>query len=572
MKKCTLLILPILAVTLASCDLFNITPAVPDGSTIEIFSQSNNFTMALGEQITLYTKINNKINKGVTWSLVNNNGIVSSDTTGRLFALSVGTVEVHATSNVNASVSTFVNVTVLDTSSAEGGYYKVTNYGNYNSSKLNDARGWNTLGSNGNQKMIVVPVKLSNGPAWTSDKLTRLEKSFFGNSSDTGWESVSSYYKKSSYNQLNITGTVTGVLNIDKTIAGLTALYDGNEANVEYVAKAFYNSNLLTQNELKSFDQNSDGLVDSVVFIYSNNENGEDYWAWVSWFDPSSFSGFAANTVGKPGLRNHMWASYNFLNEGYGSGAGNADAHTFIHETGHILGLDDYYDYDSTASPLGKLDMMDYNILDHCAYSKMAMEWVKPYYIDGTKNSTTITIRSFNETGDYVLINNDWNKHTLDEFLLLELYTPTGLNTKDSSAAYPGNYERGFTIPGVRMLHVDARAGNTSTGVLTDTPTSTPQNYIFASNTPSSSEFRTPATRRDNKLVRIIQATGSKSLLSSANGRATNNDLFVTGSTFNSSSSSYFPNGRFNEGNLVGYSIVFNSVTSLGATITITKI
>ena len=52
-----------------------------------------------------------------------------------------------------------------------------------------------------------------------------------------------------------------------------------------------------------------------------------------------------------------------------------------IHETGHSLGLPDYYDYDGSQGPdggVGGLDQMDGNWGDHNCFSKYVLGWVAP--------------------------------------------------------------------------------------------------------------------------------------------------------------------------------------------------
>ena len=52
-----------------------------------------------------------------------------------------------------------------------------------------------------------------------------------------------------------------------------------------------------------------------------------------------------------------------------------------IHETGHALGLPDYYDYDDSVGPrggVGGLDMMDANWGDHNSFSKFLLGWLTP--------------------------------------------------------------------------------------------------------------------------------------------------------------------------------------------------
>ena len=68
------------------------------------------------------------------------------------------------------------------------------------------------------------------------------------------------------------------------------------------------------------------------------------------------------------------------------------DTHTYIHETGHFLGLNDYYSDTPTYSPIGKHDMMDANVGDHNSYSKMLLGWTKPYLVTG---NGTIDLNEF---------------------------------------------------------------------------------------------------------------------------------------------------------------------------------
>ena len=64
-----------------------------------------------------------------------------------------------------------------------------------------------------------------------------------------------------------------------------------------------------------------------------------------------------------------MWVSYDFVNDKYLDfyNYNKLDTHTFVHESGHLLGLNDYYCYDTenTWDPAGVLDMQSYNVGDH---------------------------------------------------------------------------------------------------------------------------------------------------------------------------------------------------------------
>ena len=84
--------------------------------------------------------------------------------------------------------------------------------------------------STGDVKMLVIPFNFAeNSSVYTNSnaagqKLKEdLNKCFFGSAEDTNyWESVSSYYKKSSYGKINITGTVTDIVSVNYTSTAST--------------------------------------------------------------------------------------------------------------------------------------------------------------------------------------------------------------------------------------------------------------------------------------------------------------------------------------------------------------
>jgi hypothetical protein len=139
-----------------------------------------------------------------------------------------------------------------------------------------------------------------------------------------------------------------------------------------------------------------------------------------------------------------------------------------------MLGLNDYYSYDKTKNsegksvyseaPSGMVDMMDFNIGDHDAYSKMLLGWVKPKVIDGSSSDFNLTLSSFTDTGDCVILRDTktdkWNGTPYDEYLLLQYYTTTGLNEQDSTG-YPewAKYGSGgcYKTSGLQVFHIDSR-------------------------------------------------------------------------------------------------------------------
>jgi M6 family metalloprotease-like protein len=146
------------------------------------------------------------------------------------------------------------------------------------------------------------------------------------------------------------------------------------------------------------FDLNSDGCIDGVWLVYGCPDYSNvasltsNFWAYT-YYD-YSIAGQSL-TLSNPSAYHYCWASYDFMYEMQDSwGKNKVDAHTYIHETGHLLGLDDYYvasDKATNAGPMGAVDMMDANVIDHDAYSKFSFGWVKPYVVS---SSCTIVLKA----------------------------------------------------------------------------------------------------------------------------------------------------------------------------------
>ena len=96
--------------------------------------------------------------------------------------------------------------------------------------------------------------------------------------------------------------------------------------------------------------------------------------------------------------------------------------------------------------------------LQHDIATKFALGWLHPYVVNG---ACDLTLRPSQTSGDCLLFpakGSTWNGSAFTEYLLLELYTPTGLNELDATTAY-SYHPQGYTLPGVRLLH-DVSAGS----------------------------------------------------------------------------------------------------------------
>ena len=201
------------------------------------------------------------------------------------------------------------------------------------------------------------------------------------------YDSVKTFYQKSSYNKLNLGGEVTEWFNVSEYTDYTNAAQIDSSQTYDIVRKAVNWAKTTLKIDMSKYDNDKDGYIDGVWCIYSapNYTNGGpqtdygNYWAYTSW-------GNQDDSVETPSTTNPIynlfgWASYDFMYEGYG--IEHVDAHTYIHETGHFLGLNDYYSDQMSYNPIGKVDMMDANICDHNSYSKMLLGWTKPYVVVG---------------------------------------------------------------------------------------------------------------------------------------------------------------------------------------------
>ena len=470
----------------------------------------------------------------------------------------------------------------------------------------------------GDIKLLVIPVKIKGYEnVATQDNLTKIKNAFFGETKQTGWESVSSFYKKSSYGLLNISGTVTDEwYDCGLTTNELTALEPAPGTNnsgsfdktwpilegaVDWY-KTTYHDNC-TQ-----FDNDGDGLIDGVWLVYGapNHKNKSSLNEKLFWaYNFKDYSVDINNRVpSNPVGYSYCWASYDFMEAGgYGSGAEQVDAHTYIHETGHLLGLEDYYvsnlhPGELNYGPMGGLDMMDYNILDHNAWSKYSYGWIKPYVVS---DSCEITLKPSCTSGQAIILptSNGFNGSAFDEFIMMEYYTPDVLNYQDSFFGY-SSYPHGFTENGVRIYHVDARIATSTTSGATATyddnfEPNDERAMVAASNSSGINKRNTERFLKASSLpenflkFRLIQELDcehkrnfdtEKQVVA---GRevgcfADNSTLFQNGDTFNYSSyKESFPNYVYggnetmNDGGTLPWNVTFSESSDSSIKVTITK-
>ena len=458
--------------------------------------------------------------------------------------------------------------------------------------------------SKGTAKLLVVPVWFSDSNNYIKvDKRdgvrSDIQKAYFGTNAETGWRSVKTYYEEESHGALTLTGTVTDWYVLTDASSKYTSSNSGGDATVDLVNKAadWYFSNHSGESR-KDYDRDGDGYLDGVMLIYArpdyrsaNQSSNSNLWAYCYWVQDTS-----KKNVNNPGANAFFWASYDFM---YGSniassktgqsalGGGDTshcsiDAHTYIHEMGHMFGLEDYYDYSNYGySPAGGFSMQDYNVGGHDPYSSFALGWGKAYVPTQT---ITIKVKPFATTGEMIVLSPAWNSlnSPFDEYLILEYYTPNGLNQFDTQYQYSSYYPKGTTQSGIRLWHVDSRllykSGYSWSASRTTTNPSTTSGKVtlMMSNTYNdghSDGYITPlgSSYADYNLLQLIR--NNKTIGHKTDSMFGSSDLFKKGSSFSLSdyNSQFIKSGTLNNGKALGYSFTVNDISSEYATITVTK-
>ena len=375
----------------------------------------------------------------------------------------------------------------------------------------------NVCPSVGDVNLLVIPVHLPGSTYNTESIKEDIETAFFGkDSEDNGFMSLSEYYYESSFGKLNFSGFVTDWFDVSantniKSLSDITMRTDGtiiSEILRKAVDWAFSNEEYGLNR--KDYDKNQDGSIDGVWLVYdhlnyfnqaaidpeSNDEDlNEAFWNFTSWdwygpepnLEVPTTSGFSWSSfdqlysayadydqVPVPNTQNQFYDVPDFSD----LDSIKLDSHTYIHETGHLLGLDDLYTSDGRR-PTGSSTMMDQNVGDFDPYSKLVLGWVTPYVVYGSSE----ILLPYNTYNDHslIVIPSNWDEisneieelsdeekenyvyefNPFSEYLLIDLYSPLGVNYKDTYGSNTGElvYGRSSCIAetGVRIFHVDSR-------------------------------------------------------------------------------------------------------------------
>jgi M6 family metalloprotease-like protein len=376
----------------------------------------------------------------------------------------------HKYDSVNADnpcVATIDNTSTNGYAAGRDFFDQTMKYNKDFEASTNGKHGQCYIPSTGTSKMLVVPILFPDTVMTEDEKdgmRSSLLKAFFGESTDTAWQSVRSYYYNSSFHQLYLEGTVAPCVNLPKTLAK----YAGSMTGINGIVEKVYSYLFTGTNpvyKVSDFDSNGDGVIDSIYMVHASGiDSSTDLgWAFTTWHQNLGTADEALGT--------YSWSSRDFMLKGSGT-FDKPDAHTYIHETGHLLGLNDYYNsYDSSKSIAGGVSMQDYNICDHESFSKYLWGWVSPQIVTDKNTETTIdiTLKPYDTTGDCLVLASDFNGTSMDEYLMIEYWTPTGLNEADSKKTYDST--AGIDDKGIRIWHINKNIQLSHRGTYVDKTT-----------------------------------------------------------------------------------------------------
>jgi len=355
---------------------------------------------------------------------------------------------------------------------------------------------WRGLQTTGNVRLLALLIAFPDYPASNTPGFIQSNLFGAGDPARYPYESLAAYYTRSSYNRLAITGNTLGWYTTAYPRSDVPQTTEGRE-NLIKEALNYYNA---LGHDFAQYDNDGDGDIDYLIVIWTGPDNG---WANFWWGYYTGFSDSDYTIDGKTIDRiSWQWESNPV--------GGTFNPRVVIHETGHALGVPDYYDYDSTVGPrggVGGLDMMHGNIGDHNCFSKWMLDWITPVYVPFCEAS--LPLRASGEHPDAVMVfPGAGGEDLFSEYFMVQNRYRAG---NDDSPEMPGN--------GLIIWHVDATLDASGASFLYDNS--------FTS----------------HKLLRLMEADGLEEI--EAGGYADAEDYYVSGDEFGPTT---FPNSSLYNG------------------------
>ena len=397
----------------------------------------------------------------------------------------------------------------------------------------------------GSPAVLVIPVEFSDVTAASKGYDLNVLEEAFKQGGNVDYFSLYDYYYLSSYGKLT--------LDIDVLDSWFRPQYDSSyyaNATMEYYGSETAIGEQLILDEalaylstfmdLSRYDSDGNGVIDAVVLINTLDidSNSDFQWAFRYWNIYTDSEGYYYEYDGVS-ANDYLWASFDFLYESYDS-EGNTiytdtsvrNTYTYIHEFGHVLGADDYYDTSYVGAPMDGCDIMDSMCGDHNPFTKFHFGWLRNSRLVVAEDSITLTLEAFSKNGDTIIIANNWDPMlgAYQEYYILIYYTASTLNDGEDYGY--------FARDGVVVYHVNASLKSEVSGGDT-------YYDVYNNNTDASDSYGTP-----NNLIELVK---------SANDTYT----YVVGDTI--------PTVTLDNGETLLFTFVVDALTEDTATITFSR-
>ena len=260
-----------------------------------------------------------------------------------------------------------------------------------------------------------------------------------GSDSQYPYESLSAYYRRSSFGNLNISlGEI-----IDYTSEKKRDYYaekEAGEKEIELMGEIL--DHLEGEIDLSDYDGDGDGVADAVYVFYSGTPGP----SVSKTFSPHCRSCSEYNlSLGRTKITHFVMIGLD-------------EKSVLMHETGHLLGLPDYYSKTDGAALFGTSDMMYDNSGDHNGFSKWILGWISNenvLFLDKSDAGKTVSLTPVDslkcEGKKLAVLSNPKSKDPYGTYLLVE-YVSAENNMSDLVG---GTFPEGF-----RIFRVDAKMSN----------------------------------------------------------------------------------------------------------------
>ncbi len=371
----------------------------------------------------------------------------------------------------------------------------------------------------GDVKMFILLVEFSDYAHISTDSNAAMNSKIFGaentGSSNYPYESLSAFYDRSSYGLLNIDGATLGWYNPGTNRSAVPETDEGREDLIEKAITSFDNAG----HDFSQYDNNNDGVIDYFAVIWAGppGDWASFWWAYqTSWTTPTPSDPAQFEVDGK------KLDTYSWQYESYDYPTGAFVANTLIHETGHALGLPDYYDYQNTTgvgSGVGGLDMMDSAYFDHNSFSKFVLDWFDPTVMSNFGSYPSQILRPTANFSDSLVVMPGVTGSQFEEYFIIE-----HRKTEKNDIDLPND--------GLLIWHVNA--------VLA------PSVY-----NPSKMDFKYDNSYTEYKLLRLMEADGLEEIENKTDD-ADAGDFYTPGNEFTETST---PNSNAYGGNVTGVQV-----------------